>query len=337
MRNSWADEIVSLSSGLPGNPMKKLSFVLSLITSDNDYQVEQARMAQELARRLTVDLDVLFADSDAVNQSQQLLNVIQSRSAVVPDGILMEPAGATSLPVVAQAAATAGIAWVVLNREADYVPKLRRESAAPLFTVRIDHEEVGRIQGRQFAAILPQGGVVLYIQGPSNSLVSQHRLSGMYETKPENIRVKVLKGANWTEGSGNHALGSWLRLSTSHNEQVDLVGCQNDSIAMGARKAFQELTSGLERDARLGLPFTGVDGLAGTGQEWVRRGLLAATVITPPASVPALEMLVGAIRDGMQPPESHLIQPRSCPEVEVLATKYTARRIDSGFSRAESS
>jgi ABC-type sugar transport system substrate-binding protein len=302
--------------------MKRLKFVLSLITSDNDYQVEQARAAQEVARRLDVDLEVLFADSDALNQSQQLLTAIQSRSTAAPDGILMEPAGTTGLPVVAQAAATAGIGWVVLSRNAEYLTALRKVSTTPVFSVRLDHEEVGRIQGRQFAAILPEGGAVLYIQGPAGSSVSQERLTGMFETKPENIRIKILKSANWTEGSGSQAISSWLRLSTAHKEEIHLVGCQNDSIALGARKAFQEHTSGSEREGRLGLPFTGVDGLPKTGQEWVRRRILAATTVTPPASAPALELMVSAVRDGRQVPESTLIEPHSFPEIDVLAAKF---------------
>jgi hypothetical protein len=45
--------------------MKRLKFVLSLITLDNDYQVDQAVTAEETARRLDVDVQILFADSDA--------------------------------------------------------------------------------------------------------------------------------------------------------------------------------------------------------------------------------------------------------------------------------
>lgn len=103
----------------------------------------------------------------------------------------------------------------------------------------------------------------------------------MYDTKPDGIHVKVLKSANWTEAGGHHAISSWLRLSTSQHERIDLVGCQNDFIAMGARKALRELGSG-EPSSREELPFTGVDGQPKTGQEWVRRGLLAATVVVPP-------------------------------------------------------
>ncbi len=306
-----------MASRLNGTLMKKLKFLVSLITSDNDYQAEQASAAMEAGRRLGVEVEVIFADNDAINQSQQLLQVIQSRQLPYPDGILMEPAGATALPHVAQAAVSAGIGWVVLNREVDYIEKLRQAYKVPIFSLGADQEEVGRIQGRQFAALLPRGGSLLYIQGPSASSVSRQRASGMCETKPENIRVKVLKSATWMEGSGHQAVSSWLRLSTSREERIDLVGCQNDLIAIGARNAFGE-AGGNERQLQLDLPFTGVDGLPKTGQEWVRRGLLAATVVVPPMTSIGLEMLVAAIRTGSPAPAAKLVEAISYPSVEEL-------------------
>jgi ABC-type sugar transport system substrate-binding protein len=51
--------------------MKKLRVVVSLITQDNDYQVEQAIAAEEAARKIGVDLEVIYADSDSIQQSQQ--------------------------------------------------------------------------------------------------------------------------------------------------------------------------------------------------------------------------------------------------------------------------
>jgi ribose transport system substrate-binding protein len=301
--------------------MKTFRFVVSLITGDNDYQIEQASAASAIASRLAVDLETIFADSDAIKQSQQLLTMIQSEPHARPDAILMEPAGGTALPVVARAAAAAKIGWVVLNREADYVSELRRTCQAPIFAVSADHVEIGRIQGRQVAKLLPKGGSVLYVQGPSASSVSQQRTTGMHETKPNNVTLKILKSSSWTEASGYQAATAWLRLSTSHKEPVDLVVCQNDFIAMGARKAFREHTSVDERTAHLQPRFTGVDGMPRTGQDWVNRGLLAATVVVPAVTVPAIELLVAAMRMGSPVPESSLIEPASYPDLLQITAK----------------
>lgn len=304
--------------------MKKLKFLLSLTTDDNDYQIEQAVSAQEAARRLGFELEIIYAGNDAIKQSQQLLDIIQSRSGNHPDGIVFEPAGGTALPQVARAAAAAGICWVVLNRDVDYIPEFRRLYKVPLFAVTSDHEEIGRIQGRQLRALLPKGGSILYIQGPSESPAAKQRTSGMYETKPVDVQVKLMK-AQWTESSSHRAVSAWLRLSTSQHSQIDVIAAQDDSMAMGARKAFQDLPESNARDRWLSLPFIGCDGMPKTGQAWVRNGLLAATVIVPANSGHALELLVKAVQTGTLPPERTLTVPLSYPAVEKMNATQVER------------
>lgn len=298
--------------------MKKLRFLLSLTTNDNDYQMEQAVSAEDVARRLGVDLQIVYADNDAITQSQQLLKVIQSSSAPRPDAIILEPAGSTGFPQVARAAVTAGIGWVILNREVDYAADLRRKHQLPVFVITSDHVEIGRVQGRQLQACLPDGGSILYIQGPAGSDAAQQRTDGMQQTKPSNVQVRHLR-AQWTEGSSYQAVSAWLRLSTSREMHVDLVSAQDDSMAMGARKAFQEISDKQQRDRWLSLPFTGCDGMPKTGQAWVRSGLLAATVIVPPNAGLAVEMLVKALGTKALPPEQTFIDVRSFPGIEELA------------------
>jgi ribose transport system substrate-binding protein len=109
-------------------------------------------------------------------------------------------------------------------------------------------------------------------------------------------------------------------LSTSQKMVVDLIGAQDDSMAMGARKAFQELTNEADREKWLALPFTGCDGLPNTGQTWLRSGMLAATVFVPPNTGQAIEMFVQAIQHGKQPPERALTMPASIPPLDALST-----------------
>src|SRR5271157_4284570 len=136
--------------------MKKLKFLVSLPTRENDFQMAQALSAQQAAHKLGIDVEIAYADNDAVNQSTQILKAIQTPVGSRPDAIALEPVSGTALPQVARAASAAGIGWVVLNRVPDYVPELRRTAAAPVFAVSSDHSEIGRIQGRQFSALLPR-------------------------------------------------------------------------------------------------------------------------------------------------------------------------------------
>ena len=301
--------------------MKKLRILVSLTTNDNDYQIEQAKSAEESSRRLNIATQIVYAENDAINQSTQLLRAIQAAPQDRPDAIVFEPVGGTALPQVAKAAVAANIGWAVLNREASYIAELRRTAKAPIFCVSNDHIEIGRIQGRQFAALLPKGGSVLYIQGPSENSAAKDRAQGMLSTKPANVQVTTLK-AQWTEESSLRSVRSWLKLTTSQKAVVDVIGAQDDSMAMGARKAFQEITNESERDRWLKLPYTGCDGLPKTGYAWVLSGLLAATVFAPPNSGQAIEMLHRALTKGQELPERALTAPSSVPPLAELKPKF---------------
>jgi ribose transport system substrate-binding protein len=309
-----------LEKGSHSAIMKKLRFLISLHTGENDFQLAQAQSAEDTARKLGIDAEIAYADDDAVNQSTQLLKAIQSPAESRPDAIVVEPVGGTALPQVARAACRAGIGWAALNRKPDYLSELRRSATTPVFAVSSDHAEIGRIQGRQFEALLPAGGSVLYIEGPSGSPSAQSRTSGMLETKPANIQVAMLK-ARWTEESALRAVRSWLKLATSQGSSVDLIAAQDDSMAMGARKAFQEISNEAERSRWLKLPFTGCDGLPSTGQAWVREKWLAATIFIPPLTGQAMETLAKALQDGTQPLEHSLTMSYSIPPVESLVPR----------------
>ena len=146
--------------------MNTLSVVVALTTRENDYQAEQAIVVTDLAARLGVKLEIIYADNDAVNQTQQLIKIIQNADHR-PSAILVEPVG-TGMPQVAKAAVAAGIGWGMINSDPDYIAELRR-GHVPVFSVSTDQSEVGRIQGHQISALVSEGSV-LYIEGPRTAL-----------------------------------------------------------------------------------------------------------------------------------------------------------------------
>jgi ribose transport system substrate-binding protein len=304
----------------------KLRVLLSLTNDENDYQIEQAEAAQAAARRLDLELRVIHAGNDSVAQSQQLLEAIQRDKASRPDAILFEPVGSTGLPQVALAAANAGVGWVVLNCEANYVSQLRQAWKVPMFRVSSNHLEVGRIQGQQLSAMLPEGGSVLYIQGPTDNVAARERTAGMTETRAKNINVTILKG-QWTEDSAGRAVTGWLRLSTSQRARIDAVAAQDDSMAIGARRAFERLPNESDRAKWLALPYIGCDGLPRTGQAWVQNGVLAATIVIPPNAGLALETFVKTIQTGTPAPERVLTSATSFPSMPQLAARFAKKPV----------
>ena len=296
--------------------MKKIKIAL-LLVENNDYQAEQEKSAQTVARQLDIDLELKAIEHDAVMQSQTVIQLLQRSAETRPDGILFEPVG-TPLAQGARMAMEKGVGWIVLNRRVDYVSDLRRQfPSGNVFCVTTSHDEVGRIQGEQMAHLLPNGGPILYITGPADNEASRQRTEGMQKASGSRFDARMLKGT-WSEQSAYMAVNSWLRLSTSRDTHVKLVASQNDAMALGARKAFSELPSGEERDRCLRMPFLGCDGLLMGGQAAVKKGILTATVVIPPNAGQAIEALVASLRGAPKPRECIYIVPHSFPQLDSL-------------------
>lgn len=299
-------------------PKKKLSLIL-LAVENNDYQAAQVASAQKAAGPLGIDLQIMHIQHDAVAQSQLVLHLLQRSADKRADGILFEPVG-TPLAQAAKIAAASGVAWVVLNRDLDYAADLRRQFPTPLFSVSTSHVEVGKIQGQQISRLFLGGGTLLYIQGPADNVASAQRTAGMESTKPKNVEVRTLRGL-WTEQSAYLATTSWLKLGLAKKQVIGVVAAQNDAMALGARKALLEHTSGSEGSRWMTLPYLGCDGLPGTGQKAVQDRLLTATVVIPPNAGSAVEAVVSSLRTGKQPPECIFTLPTSYPPLESLRPK----------------
>ncbi|HET9836615.1 MAG TPA: substrate-binding domain-containing protein, partial [Candidatus Angelobacter sp.] len=203
--------------------MKRLSLLVSL-PGENNYLREQEAMAKATAQRLGVDLAIINAKSDPVTQSQQVLEIVQSR-ATLPNGIIVEPVNIQGLPRVAEAAAAAGIGWVISNARVDYIDALRKTAKAPVFIVSQDHIEVGRMQGRQIRAMVPQGGSILYLRGPATNFLAAQRSEGLESILGSYTQVKSLK-IQWTAENAYNAVSSWLRLSNVRAADTQLIAAQ---------------------------------------------------------------------------------------------------------------
>jgi ABC-type sugar transport system substrate-binding protein len=296
--------------------VKKLKFVLS-VPGETMYLRAQTAVAQATASRLGAELQVVSAQMDAVAQGQQVLSFVQSLADSRPDAIIMEPVSAAGLPRVAEAAVAAGIAWVVSNAHVDYIGPLRKNAKVPVFQISQDHMEVGQIQGKQIAAILPHGGSVLYLRGPAMSWWATKRFEGMESTKPRNVEVRSLKVLTSTAEGARAAVSSWLDLTKQRPEGTQLIVSQNTDFLAGATKAFETTA---ERTKWMALPRTGV-GVSERSRPLVDQGTLCASVVTSLTLDRAVEMLARAMKDGSRPPEHTFVEAYSYPALDVLAKK----------------
>ena len=73
--------------------MKRPKLLVCLPTDDNDYQCLQATDAQQIAELVDVDIDGIYADNSAAEQSVKLAKIVQSNAAERPSAIIVEPVG----------------------------------------------------------------------------------------------------------------------------------------------------------------------------------------------------------------------------------------------------
>jgi ribose transport system substrate-binding protein len=297
--------------------MSRPRIVASFLSRDQEFQVMQAADARVAATRAGFDLEVIYADQNAVQQIHQLFKFIHAPAGERPLAIVVETVVGEGLERVARNAVRAGISWVLLNRRVTYLDALRKEyPQLAIAAVSGDQLAMGRIQGRQFRALLPRGGTVLYIQGPPDTSAAQERLLGARETiDGGGIQLRALE-SDWTEAGAEKVVSNALRLKSAETLKPDLVGAQNDAMAAGARKALLAARPDWAR-----VPFTGCDGLPDGGQRLVNMKQLAATIVTPSNAGPAIDLLARWSKTKDQPPPLVILTPVSYPpEADLTAS-----------------
>jgi ABC-type sugar transport system substrate-binding protein len=192
-----------------------------------------------------------------------------------------------------------------------------------LFSVSADQTEIGRIQARQLAAVLPGGGNVLYVQGRENSFATRYRTKGLLEELPRSPGVK-LKGyrvhGDWTPASVRPAVDHWASLGGSLG-WIDAAGAQSDDMAFAL--------ADLLRERARAIPVIGVDGMD-AGKRGVDEGRLAATVVQPLGVGHALrvfrDLTSGQPEASLIPADGNiLLPPESYPSLQGLCARSAAK------------
>jgi len=311
---------------------KKVGLFLSL--ADNQYQRLLAKEACDAARHHGLELDISYSENLASQQSQDIVRFLHTNPdrglcvVVLPVADIDSAAqgSVTEHPVhlLGRRVAAKGVGWIILNRDAEVqVSALRQEfPSLPVGLVTPDQKEFGRIQGRQFRALLPQGGRVLYVLGnPHVSSARDRRLGMLEQTAGAPFEFHELNGM-WSAEKAREAVNRWLRSPTRQDKWPDLVGCQNDEMGLGAREALAEAARELNRPALVEVPVTGGDGLPEGGQRWVAEKKLAATVIVPSTSRLAIDLLAEAWVSRQPMPLKTVLKPSPFPPLTHPAGSY---------------
>jgi ABC-type sugar transport system substrate-binding protein len=291
--------------------------VLSLVNDSNEYQRFIRIDAESAARRLGVELETLSANSDAATQARQITEAIRREPGGRPQGVVVFPVRDVSLARVGQEAVQAGVGWVLLNRRASWVEDLQRDfRRVPVGLVGPDQVENGRLQGRQVRALLPSGGHILTVMGPTPSSAAQDRLTGLQEAlEGSGVEISQVSG-RWDTAAAEEAVSAWLRVVLHTRLRLGAVACQNDAMAIGARNVLDRLAQD-GHPALAQVPVTGIDGRDSVGKKLVNEGRLAATIIQPSSGAPAIEWITKALRGERVPPRV-VLSIFSYPDVSAL-------------------
>jgi hypothetical protein len=97
---------------------------------------------------------------------------------------------------------------------------------------------------------------------------------------------------------------------------------QNDSLALGARRAMEEANNGTDGGPQIASALSRRHGLPRTGKPGFDKGILAATIIVPPTTSHALHALVVVLENRGKQPERMLVVPESFPAPGALVSRF---------------
>jgi ABC-type sugar transport system substrate-binding protein len=278
---------------------------LFLRTNDNDYQQRLKEVGLREAKRQGFDIIIESAQNDAGRQVDQIRSAIKNASTTKLAALLVSTVRDAVLSEVVRETAEAGLDCAMLN-DVLFIDEIRQQHPGrAIFIVTPDQIEIGRIQGRQVRALLGSTGKVLCVTGPLNMTLAQQRLDGLKEVLAGNFSLTELN-ADWTSERARMEVERWANALTPGAELPEMFVAHNDEMALGIRQALRDAAA--RKDLPLAnTPITGCDGSQTFGQRLVREGRIKSTVIMPPASGAAIE-LIGRFRTRNELPPVRVIQ-----------------------------
>ncbi|HET6437586.1 MAG TPA: substrate-binding domain-containing protein [Anaeromyxobacter sp.] len=286
--------------------------LFSQLDRTQEYQQMQEEEGRAAAARAGLEAEAVYCQNDPATQLEQVSRAMRGPEATRPVAVIIQPAAVAGLEALAREAARTGVGWVAMD-SAPYLEGLQREFPGKLLAlVSPDQREIGRMMAKLIRAVLPRGGRIVHLEGPSLVAPVIHRRIGMMEVlKGSGVEVVKTLTGDWGEASGEKATTFWLKLG-SRKERPDLVAAQNDAMATGAWKALRAL-----KPEWGDVPLIGCDGLPNGGQRLVRENMLLGTVVQPTTFPASVEAVVRSLHGEAVAPAT-LLAPSIFPALEQI-------------------
>ena len=205
---------------------------------------------EELVRYLTEDLgfaaeNVVVQDGkgDQAEQTNQIQNFITQQY----DVLILNLVQASSAPDVTDMCHAAGIPVVYINREPDVAEEERwaAEGIAATY-VGCDARQSGTYQGEEILETATKGdingdGVVSYImiQGDPENVDAQYRTEFSVKALTDagmEVEELLIQRGDWDQAKAQQIAQDAL---TQFGDQIEVVFCNNDAMALGALQAIE--------------------------------------------------------------------------------------------------
>ena len=275
----------AVESEAPAGP-RTVRVGVSIYTFDDAfmtlYRNELARYFESKNNdQVTYEVTMQDGKNDQAEQTNQIDNFI----AQGYDVLILNLVQSTSAATVMDKCAAAGIPVVFINREpseSDMQSHNTGDYAGKFTYVGADARQSGRFQGELIADLENKGdlngdGKLQYvmIEGDPENVDAQYRTEfsiSQYKEKTGN-EVECLDDqvGNWQRAEGQRLAANAL---TQYGDQIEVIFCNNDDMAMGAKVAIEAAGRKINENIYL----VGVDALA-EAVEAVIAGEMTGTVL----------------------------------------------------------
>lgn len=191
-----------------------------------------------------VDIQVEDAQNDVARQLDQINNFIASGV----DAIIVNPVDTSATQAMTNAAASAGVAMVFVNREPINVDTLPESQAF----VASDERESGTLQTIEICDLLAAQGTdparIYVMMGELSNQAAVQRTADIHDVIAAGqcaVELDIIdqQTANWSRNEAQDLMTNWL----STGEPFDALISNNDEMAIGAIQAMK--ASGIGMDA----------------------------------------------------------------------------------------
>ena len=260
---------------------RKLRIVYSSPALTYPWQAEAAKVAQDEARQL--DVDLLLQDGEASSPKQE--SDLRVALNLQVDGIILDPNDVDALTAATNEVLDAGIPIVTFDR-------IVRNPHKPIPYFGLNNVAAGAELVEYVINKLPDGARIVFITGKPGGSSANERAKGVHDgLKAAGDKYKIVaeQTGNW---SREQALNVTQDVLTSLGYTPDAIIAANDDMALGAVAAIEQ--AGIPKGK---IVVVGIDGLPEALVK-IRDGEMAASVQFPLMQVRlALEALVAHLRD----------------------------------------